>query len=126
MKPTSGFVLVHRGNKSRANHINPSNSSLKVPELLITSAQRRALKARAHQLKPVVLLGGAGFTDAVLHEIDRALTAHELVKVKVPDDDRAQREHVFSAAAEKLSAAKVQSIGKTIVLFRPSPESGDK
>lgn len=95
-------------------------------ELMLTSAQRRALKARAHELKPVVLLGAAGLTDAVLREIDRALAAHELVKIKVPDDDRAQRAHVFTTVAEKLSAAKVQSIGKTIVLFRPQPESDEK
>jgi RNA-binding protein len=97
-----------------------------MPELILTSEQRRSLRARAHPLKPVVLLGAAGFTDAVLREIDRALAAHELVKVKVPDDDRELREHVFTEAAEKLSAAKVQSIGKTIVLFRPLPESDKK
>jgi putative YhbY family RNA-binding protein len=97
-----------------------------MPELMLTSAQRRALKARAHALKPVVLLGAAGLTDAVLREIDRALAAHELVKIKVPDDDRGLREQVFTGAAENLSAAKVQSIGKMIVLFRPFPESNEK
>ncbi len=97
-----------------------------MPELTLTSAQRQLLKARAHELKPVVLLGGAGLTNAVLREIDRALVAHELVKIRVPDDDREQRAQVFNAVAEKLSAAKVQSIGKTIVLFRPSPESEEK
>jgi len=65
-------------------------------ELMLTSAQRRALKARAHDLKPVVLLGAAGLTEMVLREIDRALGAHELVKVKVPGDDREQRAAVFS------------------------------
>lgn len=77
-------------------------------------------------MKPVVLLGAAGLTDAVLREIDRALAAHELVKIRVPDDDRERRAQVFDTAAEKLSAAKVQSIGKTIVLFRPQPESEEK
>lgn len=97
-----------------------------MPELLLTSAQRRQLRARAHSLKPVVLLGSAGFSDAVLHEIDRALTAHELVKIKVPDDDREQRAVIATTAADKLSAANVQSIGKVIVLFRPLPESEEK
>lgn len=97
-----------------------------MPELLLTSAQRRALKARAHALKPVVLLGAAGLSDAVLREIDRALAAHELIKIRVSDDDREQRTQVFSTVAEKLSAAKVHSIGKMIVLFRPSPESDEK
>lgn len=97
-----------------------------MPELMLTSAHRRALRARAHALKPVVLLGAAGLTDAVLREIDRALAAHQLVKVKVPEDDRGLRERIFTDAAVKLSAAKVQSIGKTIVLFRPLPESDEK
>ncbi len=95
-------------------------------EIMLTSAQRRSLKARAHELRPVVLLGAAGLTEAVLREIDRALAAHELVKIKVPQDDRVQRAQIFATVAEKLSAAKVQSIGKTIVLFRPSPESEEK
>ena len=95
-------------------------------ELSLTPRERRTLAARAHELKPVVLLGVAGLTEMVLLEIDRALLAHELVKIRVPVDDREQRAHVFTAVAEKLSAAKVQSIGKTIVLFRPSPESEEK
>ena len=97
-----------------------------MPELMLTPAQRQLLKARAHALKPVVLLGAAGFTDAVLREIDRALAAHELVKIRIANDDREHRAHIFTTVAEKLSAAKVQSIGKTIVVFRPSPENEEK
>ena len=97
-----------------------------MPQLTLTPVHRRALRARAHALKPVVLLGAAGLTDAVLREIDRALAAHELIKVKVPSDDRELRESAFTVVAEKLSAAKVQSIGKTIVLFRPLAESDEK
>ena len=97
-----------------------------MPELMLTPAHRQTLKARAHALKPVVLLGAAGLTEMVLREIDRALTAHELVKIKVPDDDRDRRLQIFTEAAEKLAAAKVQSIGKIIVLFRPLPESEEK
>ncbi|MDQ3189112.1 MAG: ribosome assembly RNA-binding protein YhbY [Pseudomonadota bacterium] len=95
-------------------------------ELSLTPRERRTLAARAHELKPVVLLGAAGLTDMVLREIDRALVAHQLVKVRVPDDDREQRTRIFTTVAEQLSAARVQSIGKTIVLFRPSPESEEK
>ncbi len=97
-----------------------------MPELTLTSAQRRELKARAHDLRPVVLLGAAGLTDRVLREIDRALAAHELIKVRVPYDDREQRAQIATQVAEGLSAAKVQSIGKTIVLFKPAPESEEK
>ena len=95
-------------------------------ELILTSAQRQALKARAHDLRPVVLLGAAGLTEMVLREIDRALVSHELIKIKVPLNDRGERAQVATEAAEKLSAAIVQSIGKIIVLFRPQPESEEK
>ena len=97
-----------------------------MPELILTSAQRQPLKARAHGLRPVVLLGAAGLTEKVLREIDRALTAHALIKIKVPNDDRSERIQVAADVAEKLSAANVQSIGKMIVLFRPQPESEEK
>ncbi len=97
-----------------------------MPELTLTSAQRQALKARAHDLRPVVLLGAAGLTEKVMREIDRALAAHALIKIKVPNDDRSERTQIAADVAEKLSAANVQSIGKMIVLFRPQPESEEK
>jgi putative YhbY family RNA-binding protein len=90
-------------------------------ELALTPKQRQALKGRAHGLKPVVLLGAAGLSPAVLCEIDRALAAHELIKVKVPGDDREQREAIFATVADRLAAARVQAIGKLLVLFRPAP-----
>ena len=91
-------------------------------EIQLTAKERQALKALAHGLKPVVLLGSAGLSAAVVKEIDRALVAHELIKVKVPVDDRAEREEIFASVAESLSAARVQAIGKLLVLFRPAPE----
>ena len=95
-------------------------------ELALTSAQRKALKARAHGLRPVVLLGTAGLTQNVVREIDRALKAHQLVKVKVPGDNRDERAQIAADLADNLSAANVLSIGKMIVLFRPQPESEEK
>ena len=97
-----------------------------MPELILTSAQRQALKARAHGLRPVVLLGAAGLTEKVMREIDRALAAHALIKIKVPTNDRNERTQMAADVAAKLSAANVQSIGKMIVLFRPQPESEEK
>jgi RNA-binding protein len=91
-------------------------------EIPLTPKQRQALKARAHALKPVVLLGAAGLTPAVVNEIDRALAAHELIKIRVPGDDRAQREAMWASLADTLAAARVQSIGKLLVLFRPTPD----
>lgn len=93
-----------------------------MPELELTPKQRQQLKGAAHRLDPVVLLGAGGLSDAVVKEIDRALTAHELIKVRVPGDDRAQRDDIFRAVAERLGAARVQTIGKLFVLFRPRPD----
>ena len=91
-------------------------------EIALTPKERQALKAQAHALRPVVLLGAAGLTPAVIKEIDRALTAHELIKVRVPGDDRAEREAMWASLADSLSAARVQAIGKLLVLYRPAPE----
>ena len=91
-------------------------------ELLLDRDTRLELRSQAHHLEPVVLLGANGLTDAVIKEVDRALTAHELIKIRVPSDDREEREAIFEELAEKLSAARVQEIGKLLVLWRPSPE----
>jgi putative YhbY family RNA-binding protein len=95
-------------------------------EIQLTPKERQALKALAHGLKPVVLLGSAGLSPAAVKEIDRALLAHELIKVKVPGDDRTEREELFASLAEDLSAARVQAIGKLLVLFRPAPEEEER
>jgi putative YhbY family RNA-binding protein len=91
-------------------------------ELALTRDHRLALRARAHHLDPVVLLGAAGLTEAVIRETDRALTAHELIKVRVPGDDREEREAIGQQLADRLGAARVQVIGKLLVLYRPRPE----
>jgi len=93
-----------------------------MPEIQLTPRERQALKARAHALKPVVLLGAAGLSAAALKEIDRALAAHELIKVRVPGDDRDEREALFAEVAEALSAARVQAIGKLLLFYRPAPD----
>ena len=90
-------------------------------ELALEKNQRLALKAEAHSLQPVVLLGVAGLSDAVFAEIDRALTAHSLIKVRIPLDDRGQRDAMYAEIAERLGAARIQAIGKLIVLYRPPP-----
>lgn len=95
-------------------------------ELMLTRDERLALRGRAHHLNPVVLLGAAGLTDAVLKETDRALAAHELIKVRVPGDDREAREAIAVQITEQLGAARVQVIGKLLVLYRPRPaEDGE-
>ena len=90
-------------------------------ELNLSRDERLRMKSGSHHLEPVVLLGAHGLTEAVFKEIDRALTAHELVKVRMPALDRAQRELMFQQVAERLGAARIQLIGRLMVLFRPAP-----
>jgi putative YhbY family RNA-binding protein len=91
--------------------------------LLLTPAERSAMRAQAHPLRPTVLIGDLGLTDAVLAEIDRALGAHALIKVKVAGDDRAARVAMLETICERLGCAAVQAIGKILVLYRPLPEA---
>jgi RNA-binding protein len=93
-----------------------------MPHIQLTPAQRKVHRSDAHHLDPVVLIGGDGLTDAVKKEVDAALSAHGLIKVRVFNDDRAQREAYFVALADELGAAPIQHIGKLLVLWRPQPE----
>ena len=70
----------------------------------------------------MVIVGGKGLTDDVVKEVDRALTAHELIKVRAPGMDRKQRETAFASLCERTGADAVQSIGKVFVLFRKKNE----
>ena len=88
----------------------------------LTSSERRALRARAHHLHPVVMIGDAGLTPAVLKELDTALKSHELIKVRVLGDDRGRREGLIGEICAALDAGPVQHIGKILVIFRPRPE----
>ena len=85
---------------------------------MLTPAERKALKAKAHKLDPVVHVGAKGLTDEVIAEIDRALHAHELIKVRAATLDRNAREQAFELIVEKTRAQGVQHIGKVFVLFR--------
>lgn len=87
-----------------------------------TPRERQKLKARAHALEPVVHVGQAGVTDKVAAELDRALTAHELIKVKVTAPDRDAREALCDDIVTRTDAAEVQRVGKVLVLWRPKPE----
>ncbi|HPA90239.1 MAG TPA: YhbY family RNA-binding protein [Quisquiliibacterium sp.] len=88
------------------------------PEL--TPSERKDLKARAHHLDPVVMVGDAGLTPAVVAEAGRAIAVHELIKVRVAGDDRDARRAVMQALCAQLGAAPVQIIGKQLILYRPS------
>ena len=92
-----------------------------MPQIQLTPAERREQRANAHHLDPVVLIGGDGLTPAVQKEIDAALNAHGLIKVRVFNDDRAARELMYQQITAELNAAPIQHIGKLLVLWRPQP-----
>ena len=92
-----------------------------MPQIQLTIAERKEHRAQAHHLDPVVMIGNDGLTANVKKEIDAALNAHGLIKVRVQGDDRAQREAIYQSLADELGAAPIQHIGKLLVLWRPIP-----
>lgn len=87
--------------------------------LNLSVSQRLELKGRAHSLKPIVIIGNAGLTPAVLDEIERSLKSHDLLKVRVMNDDREVRATMLTEICEVLNAGPVQRIGKILVIYRP-------
>ena len=87
------------------------------------SRQRKALRQIAHHLQPVVIIGDAGVSDAVVAETNRALDDHELIKVKVNALDRGDRGELIEALVTACQAEAVQRIGKVVVLFRKNPDA---
>ncbi len=92
-----------------------------MPAIELTPAQRKEHRAAAHHLDPVAMVGGDGLTPPVVREIDLALKAHGLVKVRVFADDRLARAEMLTRLADELGAAPIQHIGKLLVLWRPVP-----
>lgn len=91
--------------------------------LKLTPAERSAFRSEAHALHPVVMIGEAGLTAAVVKEIDASLDAHGLIKVRVFGDDREQRTAIYETICEQLGAAPIQHIGKLLVFYRPKKET---
>lgn len=89
--------------------------------LTLTVLQRQNLKARAHPLKPTVLIGTAGLTPSVLAEAGRALKSHELIKIRA-DADKEVRTAMLEQLCTELDAAPVQHIGKILVIYRPQED----
>jgi putative YhbY family RNA-binding protein len=92
----------------------------------LTPEIRRALRARAHGLKPVVSIAENGLTEAVIKEIDACLKSHQLIKIRVYGDDRALRESYLAEICASLRAAPVQHIGKLLVVWREDAEEKSK
>jgi RNA-binding protein len=88
----------------------------------LTPIQRKVHKAHAHHLKPVVTIGQDGLTPGVRLEIDHALKAHGLIKIRVLGDDRAQRQAWWLELADTLHAAPIAHLGKLLILWRSQPD----
>jgi RNA-binding protein len=90
--------------------------------ITLTPGQRARLKARAHALEPVVQVGQAGVSDTVLAEVDRSLTAHGLIKVRLAGADRDTRDELAQTLSDRTDATVVQQVGRVLVLWRPRPD----
>ncbi|KTD28759.1 ribosome assembly RNA-binding protein YhbY [Legionella israelensis] len=83
---------------------------------------KQNLKAQAHHLKPVVIIGAKGLTDAVAEETDHALKAHELIKVKIQGLEKGDRRLLAGKLCQQLEAELIQLIGNTAVIYRKNPD----
>lgn len=84
----------------------------------ITAKMRRELRSQAHALKPIVMVGNNGISQAVLAEINRALNDHELIKVKIASQDRETRKAAALEICEALDAELIQNIGNIAIVYR--------
>ncbi len=88
----------------------------------LTPKQKRHLKGLAHHLKPVVMSGQHGLTEGVLNEIEIALEAHELIKVRIAAGDKDERKGILETICNSSKAELVQSIGHVAVYYRRHPK----
>ena len=88
----------------------------------LSEKQKRHLRGLGHALKPIILIGNAGATDAVVAETDRALNDHELIKVRVSGMERDARDEALDSLATRTRSDIVGRIGHTAVLYRRHPE----
>ena len=88
----------------------------------LSKKQSKFLRAKCHDLKAVIMMGQKGLTEEVLNEMEIALTHHELVKIKLSVDDRELRKQLIVEICDKTQAQEVQSIGKTLSIYRVNPD----
>lgn len=88
--------------------------------MLLNPAQLRFLRAQAHALKPVVMIGESGLSDAIVKEAERSLARHELIKIKTRGDNRDLRKQQLEELCARLEAAPVQHLGKMLVIYKPA------
>ena len=91
----------------------------------LTSKQRKLLEKAAHDLQPVVIIGGAGVTDGVINMTNNALAAHELIKVKF-NEYKDEAKELTAEICEKCDATLVRMIGFTAIIFREAEKEDDR
>ena len=90
--------------------------------MTLSNKQKQYLKGLAHALKTVVQLGNNGLTEGVLAEIDGAIKHHELIKVKIPTEDKEEKALIMDAIIRETGATKLQAVGHILVLYKPSDD----
>lgn len=94
--------------------------------MLVNTQKQRQLKAKAHHLQPVVMIGAKGLTDNVMLEIDSALTAHELIKIKISGANKALRIEMTDKIALATRCLVIEHIGNIAILYRKKPHKTKK
>ena len=84
----------------------------------LNERQKKHLRGLAHKLRPVVMVGQHGLRETVLDEVEQALTAHELIKVKVSIGDREDRDEIIQSICDETRAILIQRVGNIATLFR--------
>ncbi len=92
----------------------------------LSPQQKKSLKQQAHHLKPIVRIGSAGLSEAVVAELEVALSHHELLKIKVGEGERDERQAIIETVCKNLKAELVQRVGYTATIYRQNPKKKSK
>ncbi len=92
-------------------------------KMSLSEAQKRQLRKIGHTLKPTVIIGANGLTDAVCEEIDHTIDHHELIKIKVNAGDRDVRDEMIATLCERVGATLIQRVGHIALVFRRNPKT---
>lgn len=90
--------------------------------MTLTGKQKNYLRGIAHNLNPVVMIGGKGLTEAVMNEIEIALDQHELIKIKMPTNSKTEKVALLARITGQSSSEPVQLIGRVGVIYRAGDE----
>lgn len=90
--------------------------------MTLSGKQKNYLRGVAHSMNPIVMIGGKGLTDAVMNEIELALEQHELIKIKLPSSDKAEKVSILAQITGQSNSYPVQLIGRVGVIYRAGDE----